>query len=44
MPDSIRSVITIVDGDTAQMALQADKMLEVKTFSNVSAVQNKYPL
>lgn len=44
LPESIRAVITIVDGDTAQMALQADKMLEVQQFSNVSAVHCANPL
>lgn len=44
LPESIRSVITIVDGDSAQMALQADKMMEVQQFSGVSAVQSKNPL
>lgn len=44
LPESIRAVITIVDGDTAQMALQADKMLEVQKFSGISAVQNSNPL
>lgn len=44
LPESIRSVITIVDGDTTKMALQADKMIEVQQFSNVSAVQSSNPL
>lgn len=44
LPESIRVVITIVDGDTAQMALQADKMVEVQQFSGISAVQSTNPL
>lgn len=44
LPEAIRAVITIVDGDSAQMALQADKMLEVQQFSNVSAVHSANPL
>lgn len=44
LPESIRLVITIVDDDSSQMALQADKMMEVQQFSGVSAVQSKNPL
>lgn len=46
LPESIRAVISIVDGDAAQMALQADKMLEIHRFSGtgVSAVQSTNPL
>lgn len=44
LPETIRAVITIVDGDTAQMARQADKMLEVQSFSSVAAVQSANPL
>ncbi|XP_017467966.1 PREDICTED: uncharacterized protein LOC108360268 [Rhagoletis zephyria] len=40
LPDSIRSVITIVDGDSTQMALQADRMIEMQSFPGVSAVQS----
>lgn len=40
LPDSIRSVVTIVDGDSTTMAKQADKMLEVQSFSSVSSVSS----
>lgn len=43
LTENIRSVITIVDGDSAAMALQADKMIEMQNFSSVSSV-SKSPL
>ncbi|XP_036345948.1 uncharacterized protein LOC118755206 [Rhagoletis pomonella] len=32
LPNSIRSAITILDGDSTQMALQADRMIEMQSF------------
>lgn len=44
LPETIRAVITIIDGDSTQMAKQADKMYEVQQFAGISTVQNGNPM
>lgn len=44
LPETIRSIISIVDGNSTKMAEQADKMMEMQSFSNVSAIQSSSPL
>lgn len=41
LPDTVRSVISIVDGNLTQMAKQADKMMEMHNFASVSAIQGQ---
>lgn len=38
LPESVRAVISIVDGDSTQWAKQADKMMEISSFSNIASV------
>lgn len=40
LPESIRAVISIADGDSTQWAKQADKMMEVTNLPSISAVSN----
>lgn len=40
LPESIRAVISIGDGDSTQWAKQADKMMEVTNLPSISAVSN----
>lgn len=39
LPETVRSVITIVDGNSTQMALQADKIMEVQNYPTIASVQ-----
>lgn len=39
LPETVRSIVTIVDGNSAQMALQADKLMEVQNYPTISTVQ-----
>lgn len=44
LPETVRSVVTIVDGNSTQMALQADKLMEVQNYPTISAVQQESTL
>lgn len=44
LPETIRSIISIVDGNSTKMAEQADKMMEMQNFSNVATIQTSSPL
>lgn len=39
LPETVRSIVAIVDGNTTQMALQADKLMEVQNYPSISSVQ-----
>lgn len=39
LPETVRSVVTIVDGNSSQMALQADKLMEVQNYPSILTVQ-----
>lgn len=41
LPESVRAVISIGDGDSAQWAKQADKMMEVTSFAQVSSIRTR---
>lgn len=44
LPETVRSVVTIVDGNSAQMALQADKLMEVQNYPTISSIQEESTL
>lgn len=39
LPENVRTIISIVDGDSYKMSLQADKIMEVQTYANVSEIK-----
>jgi len=41
LPDSVRAVVSVIDGDSAQWAKVADKMMEVNSFSQVATLDKK---
>lgn len=38
LPESVRAVVSIAEGDSTQWAKEADKMMEISTFSTVASV------
>ncbi|XP_017464639.1 PREDICTED: uncharacterized protein LOC108358028 [Rhagoletis zephyria] len=44
LPDNVRAVISIGTGDSAEMARQADQMMEMLSFSNVATIQSEVGL
>lgn len=44
LPESIRAIIAIVDGDSVKMAAQADKMMEMQNFASIATIQSSSPL
>ncbi|XP_055844710.1 uncharacterized protein LOC129911073 [Episyrphus balteatus] len=44
LPEQVRAVISIGSGDSMDMAKQADQMMDMLSFSNVSAIKNESPL
>lgn len=38
LPENVRAVISIAEGDSTQWAKQADKMMEINNFASVSAI------
>lgn len=44
LPETVRSIISIVDGNSTKMAEQADKMMEMQNFPSISTIQGNSPL
>lgn len=40
LPENVRAVISIVEGDSTQWAKQADKIMEINNFSHIASVSN----
>lgn len=40
LPENVRAVISIAEGDSTQWAKQADKIMEISSFANIAVVEN----